>query len=199
MGGTGLEPTPKSSGFPGVPAEGGAESGASGARTALSDPDLAAVVAAATTNTILVYVGPQGVSETTGYPLPAGEEIVIPVDSPSKIHIVATPAGNSQQVVTLSGMGPGDTFTLAFEGATTSGIEYDATAATVKSALEALATIGAGNVDVTGSAGGPYTVEFKGTFAKRDVSLMAGTVTNGTITITKTDASVGSQYRWLAV
>jgi hypothetical protein len=156
-------------------------------------------VRAAVANTIVIYVGPQGVSDATGYPLPAGEEITIPVDNPSKVHVVATPAGNSQQVVTLSGMGLGDTFTLTFEGATTSAIAYDAAASTVKAALEGLATIGTGNVDVTGSAGGPYTVEFKGTFAKRDVSLMAGTVTNGTITITNTDASEGSQYRWFAV
>jgi hypothetical protein len=156
-------------------------------------------VRTATANTIIVYVGPQGVSEATGYPLPAGEEVTIPVDNPSKVHVVANPAGNSQQVVTLSGTGPGDTFTLTFEGATTSAVAYDATTATVKAALETLASIGAGNVDVTGNAGGPYTVEFKGSFAKRDVSLMAGAVTNGSITITKMDASAGSQYRWLAV
>ena len=43
MGGTGLEHPAKSSGFQGVLPEGGAESGAVGARMALSDPDLMAV------------------------------------------------------------------------------------------------------------------------------------------------------------
>jgi hypothetical protein len=156
-------------------------------------------VRAATANTIIVYVGPQGVSENNGYPLPAGEEITIPVDNPSKVHVVATPAGNSEQTVTISGTGSGDTFTLTFEGETTSAIAFDAIATTVKAGLESLVSIGAGNVDVSGNAGGPYTVEFKGAFAKREVSLLTGAVTDGAITITKTDASAGSQYRWLAV
>jgi hypothetical protein len=43
------------------------------------------------------------------------------------------------------------------------GLPYDASAAEVQSALEGLANVGAGNVEVSGLAGGPYTVEFKGT------------------------------------
>ena len=155
-------------------------------------------VRAATANTINIYVGPQGVSEETGYCLPAGEEINISVDIPCKVYVVASPAGNSQQVVTLGGLGGGDTFTLTFEGETTDAIASSATAATVKTDLEGLAGIGAGNVDVSGAAGGPYTVTFQGTFAKQDVSLMTGTATNGTVTITKTDASAGSQYSWIS-
>lgn len=135
-------------------------------------------IRAATANTTVIYVGPQGVSESNGYPLPGGEEVVIPVDNPSKVYVVSTPLSNSQQVITLTGTGSGDTFALSFEGTTTSAIAYNATAATVKSALEALATIGTGNVDVAGNAGGPYTVEFKGTFAKKDVPLMTDTVIN---------------------
>ncbi|MHB9044403.1 MAG: hypothetical protein ACYC35_00535 [Pirellulales bacterium] len=155
-------------------------------------------VRAATANTINIYVGPQGVSEETGYCLPAGEEINISVDTPCKVYVVASPAGNSQQVVTLGGLGGGDTFTLTFEGETTDAIASSATAATVKTDLEGLAGIAAGNVDVSGAAGGPYTVTFQGTFAKQDVSLMTGTATNGTVTITKTDASAGSQYSWIS-
>ena len=155
-------------------------------------------VRAATANTINIYVGPQGVSEETGYCLPAGEEINISVDIPCKVYVVASPAGNSQRVVTLGGLGGGDTFTLTFEGETTDAIASSATAATVKTDLEGLAGIGAGNVDVSGAAGGPYTVTFQGTFAKQDVSLMTGTATNGTVTITKTDASAGSQYSWIS-
>jgi hypothetical protein len=155
-------------------------------------------VRAATANTINIYVGPQGVSEETGYCLPAGEEINISVDIPCKVYVVASPAGNSQRVVTLGGLGGGDTFTLTFEGETTDAIASSATAATVKTDLEGLAGIVAGNVDVSGAAGGPYTVTFQGTFAKQDVSLMTGTATNGTVTITKTDASAGSQYSWIS-
>lgn len=43
---------------------------------------------------------------------------------------------------------------------TTAFIAYDATAATVQQELEALSNVGAGNVQVSGPAGGPWTVEF---------------------------------------
>jgi hypothetical protein len=59
----------------------------------------------------------------------------------------------------------GGTFTLTYGGATTAAIAYNATAATVKTRLEALASVGAGNVVVTGNAGGPWTVTFGGTLA----------------------------------
>ena len=155
-------------------------------------------VRAATTNTIDIYVGPQGVSEETGFCLPAGEEISISVDNPCKVYVVATPAGNAQQVVTLGGLGGSDTFALTFAGETTDAIASDATAATVKTDLEGLTSIVAGNVNVSGAAGGPYTVTFQGTFAKQDVPLMTGAATNGTVTISKTDASAGSHYSWMS-
>jgi hypothetical protein len=45
---------------------------------------------------------------------------------------------------------------------TTTSIPYNAVSSEVQQALESLAGIGAGNVSVTGNAGGPWTVEFKG-------------------------------------
>ena len=62
------------------------------------------------------------------------------------------------------------TFTLSFGGQTTSAIAYDATAATVEDALEALSSIGSGNVVVTGNAKGPYIVTFAGTLAYTNVA-----------------------------
>ena len=59
--------------------------------------------------------------------------------------------------VTLSGTPTGGTFTLSVSGQTTADIAYNATAAAVKSALEALPNVGAGNATVTGS--GPYVVK----------------------------------------
>jgi hypothetical protein len=156
-------------------------------------------VRAKTTNTIVIHLGPQGVSEVTGYPLPAGEEVTLPIDNPSKVHVIATPVGNSQQVVTLTDAEAGDTFTLTFEGETTTDISYDANATVVDSALEALSTIGTGHINVSGNAGGPWTVEFIGSFAKKDVSPLIGNGTGCTVAITKTDASSGSQYSWLSV
>ena len=62
------------------------------------------------------------------------------------------------QTVTIGGTPSGGTFTLSYRGATTATIAYNAANTAVDSALEALSTIGTGNVTVTGSAGGPYTV-----------------------------------------
>jgi hypothetical protein len=60
--------------------------------------------------------------------------------------------------VTLGTQSSG-TFTLTWGGNTTSAIAYNATSATVKSALVALDDgYGTGNWNVTGSAGGPYSV-----------------------------------------
>jgi hypothetical protein len=60
----------------------------------------------------------------------------------------------------------GNAATNAFGGMsaleTTTPIPYNATAAQVQTALEALTDIGPGGVAVTGPAGGPYEVEFKG-------------------------------------
>ena len=130
-------------------------------------------VRAATANTVVIYVGPQGVSVSTGYPLPAGEEVAIPIEDPSKVNVVATPAANSQQTVTLAGQIAGDTFTLTLNGATTAPIAVNANAAAVQAALQMLNTIGNGNCSVTDTGGAPpYTVTFTGALAKVDVNLM---------------------------
>ncbi len=67
---------------------------------------------------------------------------------------------NEVQTVTISGAPTGGTFTLTFNGATTAAIAYNASTADVQSALQALSTIGSGNVTVTGTAGSSYTVAF---------------------------------------
>lgn len=64
------------------------------------------------------------------------------------------------QTVTINGGPTGGTFTLTFEGETTDPIAFDALAAAVQSALEALDNLEPGDVTVTGAAGGPYTVVF---------------------------------------
>jgi hypothetical protein len=68
------------------------------------------------------------------------------------------------------------------------GIPFDASAAQLQSLLESLPTIGAGNVAVSGSPGGPWTVEFKGRLADTNVSEFggpsgAGLTPSGTVTI----------------
>jgi len=69
-------------------------------------------------------------------------------------------------------------FTITFDGQTTGNIDYDSgalTAATIQTALEALSNIAPGDVVVTGSAGGPYLVEFTGVYAGEDVPAMTTT------------------------
>lgn len=68
-------------------------------------------------------------------------------------------------------------FKLKFDGQETAGIKYNATAAEVREALEALSNIGPSEVEVTGGPGSesgstPYLVKFLGTLAGTDVAAM---------------------------
>ena len=100
----------------------------------------------------------------------------------SKTEIEATDAqgssgGNEVQTVTLSNA-TGGTFRLAFEGYVTTPLAYNATAAQVDAALDALNSVD--NVTVTGNAGGPWTVTFGGSQAGLNVSRMGGDATAAT-------------------
>jgi len=104
------------------------------------------------------------------------------------------PGANEIQTVTIGGSPTGGTFDLIFDGQTAAGIAYNATAAAVEAALELLSTIGQGNVQVTGSAGGPYTVEFVGALAGKNQPAMTIDITDltgGTPTGTIATATAG--------
>lgn len=109
-------------------------------------------------------------------------------------------AVNEQQTVTLTGTPTGGTFTLTFDGQTTGTIAYNASSATLDTALEALSNIGASDLTVTGSAGGPWVVEFGGSLAATDVALMtgnAGSLTGGTaqtLSVAEVTASSGPNH-----
>lgn len=85
-----------------------------------------------------------------------------------------TAGTNEVQTATKSGTISGGTFTLTYEGQTTSSLAYNASTATVQTALEALSTIGTGNITVGGTTldAGNMTFTFTGTFANCDVSLI---------------------------
>lgn len=109
-------------------------------------------------------------------------------------------ATSEVQTVTVNGTPTGGTFTLTFRGATTAGLAYNAAASAVQTALQGLATIGASNATVTGSAGGPYTVTFAAALANTAVdeivadgsSLTGGTAPSVTVvTITEGEAANG--------
>lgn len=85
--------------------------------------------------------------------------------------VVGTYVGtNETQTITVDATG--GTFTLTFSGQTTAAIAEAATAAAVTTALEALSNVNAGDIVVTGSAGGPFTATFGGRYAGINVPLM---------------------------
>lgn len=108
------------------------------------------------------------------------------------------------QTLTITGGPTGGTYTLTYSGQTTATIPYNATAAQVRTALEALSNIGAGNVTTAGGAhpGTPITVTFTGTLANTNVAQMTAnsagltggtspTVTPSTTTGGGTDLGTG--------
>lgn len=101
-------------------------------------------------------------------------------------------AGTSEEVQTVTEGGSGLTsFTLTYSGQTTVSIAAAASAATVQAALEGLSNIDPGDVAVTGSAGGPYTVTFAGRLANTNVAQMTATPTGGTGTVTVATTTAG--------
>lgn len=76
---------------------------------------------------------------------------------------IEKPREATKVTITLPGSLTGGDWTLDVDDETTAAIVYNAAASAVKSALEALPNVGAGNATVTGVAGGPYTVTVPGT------------------------------------
>ena len=83
-----------------------------------------------------------------------------------------TRQANEVQRFTLPGGAAGGSFRLTFMGQQTSFIPANAAAGDVAAALEGLLAILPGDVVVTGVAGGPYDVEFRGQYANQDVQLL---------------------------
>lgn len=92
--------------------------------------------------------------------------------------------GADVQTVSISGTPTGGTFALGFGGAITSPIAYNAASSAVQTALQALSTIGSGNVTCTGGPlpGTPVVCTFAGTLATGYQGLMtanSGGLTGG--------------------
>lgn len=83
---------------------------------------------------------------------------------------------NELQRITVTG----DPFTVTYSGQTTGNLAQTSTAAQVETALEALSTVGASNVNVTGADGGPFDCVFNDALGDQDVPEM--TATNATVT-----------------
>jgi len=101
------------------------------------------------------------------------------------------------QQAAVTGGPTGGTFTLTFDGQTTAGIVYNATASAVQSALEALSNIAVGDVTVTGGPlpGTAVTISFGGAYDGVNVPQMTASsagLTGGTSpTVTVTTVTQG--------
>lgn len=109
-------------------------------------------------------------------------------------QIEASPTNEVQTLTEGTAMTAG-TYTLSFRGATTTALAYNATAATIQSALEALPSIGVGNVTVTGGGidTSPATVTFVNQLGGMNVPQLTsgqGSLT-GTFTHATTTPGVG--------
>ena len=101
-------------------------------------------------------------------------------------------AGTTDEVQTLTVGGSGlESFTITYSGQTTAAIAADATAGDVQAALEALSNIAPGDVKVSGSAGGPWSVLFQGALADTNVASVTTTPTGGTGTVTVATVTAG--------
>lgn len=83
------------------------------------------------------------------------------------------------QTLTETGSPTGGTFTLTFGGNTTANIAWNASASAIQTALQVLASIGAGNVVCTGGPINitPVVVEFTGTLGFANQATMTATST----------------------
>ncbi len=126
---------------------------------------------------------------------PGATGTATPISSPAGPNDVPV---NEKQTIALAANTTGGTFTLAFStpdpspsSATTSAIPAGASAAELQAKLEELANIAPGDIEATGPAGGPWTVEFKGArYGNSDVEALKPNATG---------LSVGSGERYVSV
>lgn len=87
---------------------------------------------------------------------------------------IRTNGTNEVQRITVTGTPTGGTFTATFSGQTTAAIAYNATAAAVQSALEALSNIAVGDVSCSGGPlpGTAVDVTFAGNLGLTNVAAM---------------------------
>jgi RHS repeat-associated protein len=117
--------------------------------------------------TTMVDVGTNG---TGTYTRPSSP----PAASDTVLRTDTSYAGDNVQQVTLTGNPTGGTFTLSFGVQTTSAIAYNASASSVQSALQALSSIGSGNVLVANPTGSAWIVRFAGSLAGAPQAAITG-------------------------
>lgn len=120
---------------------------------------------------------------------------------------LVTTGVNAVQTLTVTGSPTGGNYRLQFGGFKTATIAHNAAASVVQAALEALVSIGSGNVAVSGSAGGPYTITFQGAFAAspqalitvpaEDLALTGGSSPSAAVANTTTGVVAGGLKAWV--
>lgn len=109
--------------------------------------------------------------------------------------IVSDPNATTEgtQKWTLSGVGAAKKWTVEIDGekAATAALVGNAPAATVQAELNKLSNISPGDVEVTGAAGGPYTVAYKPASRYANQVAPAPTFTAEEGTIASADLTVG--------
>ena len=106
----------------------------------------------------------------TAFTLAWRSQLTLSPDPLTGLSGIAQGGYSEVQTVSLGAPNPtAGTFTLTHGANTTGPLAYNASASVLEAALEGLASIGAGNVDVEGNAGGPWTLRFKGARANQDL------------------------------
>lgn len=101
---------------------------------------------------------------------------------------------NEIQTLTFDTDVDGGTFTITWRGYTTAAIAWNATAATIKTAmLAAMPILVTGDLTASGSAGGPHTFTFTGAYAGANVDLLSidiSGLTDGGVAVTSDTTAV---------
>lgn len=84
----------------------------------------------------------------------------------------STGGGSNESQLISVGTNTSGLFKINFRGYQTATLAYNSAAGLVQSTLEALTSIGPGNISVTGSAGGPWTATFQGALSGQNVPRM---------------------------
>lgn len=155
---------------------------------------------------VVIPAGQEGVIQRIDMQLQTADEFAV-ILSQRKIGLnrlnsqvptpLTTPAGDPQtHLITLTGSPTGGTFTLTGNSNETATIAYNASAATVQTAVRSLAGEFS-DATVSGSSGGPWTVTMHG--GSSDIDAGDNNLTGGSspsISVTSQAASAGDTTPW---
>ena len=174
---------------------------------AMDGEETAMTVAAAVATELIRRQGASGTYKLTGPPTAAGvvRTLTITYSAVSATVVTQTaPEVASVHTLTEAAGTDGGTFRIKVilpDGThdTTSALAWDATAATIDTALDALSVLSAGQLVATGSTGGPYTLTGNGDLGDIDVQVRNddtadGGVFEGGIVVAQTAIGVDGRF-----